>query len=198
MRVALQHGRLELSSLKATLPGVELSGSGHGTRNSLQGTLHLEVHRLAALVHAFGDVLKLPPLAGHGSLQLELSGRPAHPGLQAEGHFATLAVGPFSAEGLELAGRLPDVTRPLQSNASVQASALRLAGRSLRDVRATLRTRHGNAYLGQTQLNCRDGGLRSADEGAPIIYRCMTHIGRDLAGWLAGGVRLEPPPADPT
>jgi hypothetical protein len=66
------------------------------------------------------------------------------------------------------------------------------------DVRATLRTRHGNAYLGQTQLNCRDGGLRSADEGAPIIYRCMTHIGRDLAGWLAGGVRLDPPPAGPT
>jgi hypothetical protein len=65
------------------------------------------------------------------------------------------------------------------------------------DVRATLRTRHGNAYLGQTQLNCRDGGLRSADEGAPIIYRCMTHIGRDLAGWLAGGVRLDPPPAGP-
>ena len=66
------------------------------------------------------------------------------------------------------------------------------------DVRATLRTRHGNAYLGQTQLNCRDGGLRSADEGAPIIYRCMTHIGRDLAGWLAGGVRLDPPPTGPT
>jgi hypothetical protein len=64
------------------------------------------------------------------------------------------------------------------------------------DVRATLRTRNGNAYLGQTQVNCRDGGLRSADEGAPVIYRCMMHIGRDLAGWLGGGVRLEPPPPE--
>ncbi len=62
------------------------------------------------------------------------------------------------------------------------------------DVRATLRTRNGNTYLGQTQLNCRDGGLRSADEGAPVIYRCMMRIGRDLAGWLGGGVPLEPPP----
>ena len=60
------------------------------------------------------------------------------------------------------------------------------------DVRATLRTRAGNQYLGQTQLSCRDGGLRSADEGAPIIYRCMMRIGRDLAGWLGGGVRLDP------
>ncbi|MGO8970972.1 MAG: translocation/assembly module TamB domain-containing protein [Myxococcaceae bacterium] len=140
MRLALQHGRVELSSLKATLPGLELSGSGSWTRTSLQGTLHLEVHRLAALVDAFGDVLSLPPLAGHGSLHLEVSGRPTHPGLQAEGHFATLAVGPLSAEGLELTGHLPDVTRPLQSNASLQASALKLAGRSLKDVRGTLRT----------------------------------------------------------
>ena len=64
------------------------------------------------------------------------------------------------------------------------------------DVRATLRTRNGNVYLGQTQLSCRDGGLRSADEGAPIIYRCMMRIGRDLAGWLGGGVRLDPPPPE--
>jgi hypothetical protein len=63
------------------------------------------------------------------------------------------------------------------------------------DVRVTLRTRNGNTYLGQTQLGCHEGGLRSADEGAPVIYRCMTRIGRDLAGWLGGGVRLDPPPA---
>ena len=62
------------------------------------------------------------------------------------------------------------------------------------DVRATLRTRDGNVYLGQTQLGCHEGGLRSADQGAPVIYRCMTRIGRDLAGWLSGGVPLDPPP----
>lgn len=66
------------------------------------------------------------------------------------------------------------------------------------DVRVTLRTRNGNTYLGQTQLGCHEGGLRSADEGAPVIYRCMTRIGRDLAGWLGGGVRLEPPPPGET
>jgi hypothetical protein len=66
------------------------------------------------------------------------------------------------------------------------------------DVRVTLRTRNGNTYLGQTQLGCHEGGLRSADEGAPVIYRCMTRIGRDLAGWLGGGVRLDPPPPGET
>lgn len=65
------------------------------------------------------------------------------------------------------------------------------------DVRATLRTRSGNAYLGQTQLGCREGGLVSAEQGAPVVYRCMMHVGRDLAGWLGGGVRLDPPPPEP-
>jgi len=60
-------------------------------------------------------------------------------------------------------------------------------------VRATLRARNGNVYLGQTSLGCHEGGLRSAREGAPVIYRCMTRIGRDLAGWLGGGVPLDPP-----
>jgi hypothetical protein len=64
------------------------------------------------------------------------------------------------------------------------------------DVRATLRTRNGNAYLGQTQLGCREGGLLSAEQGAPVVYRCMMRVGRDLAGWLGGGVRLDPPPPE--
>jgi hypothetical protein len=68
------------------------------------------------------------------------------------------------------------------------------------DVRATLRTRNGNVYLGQTQLGCHEGGLVSAEQGAPVVYRCMMRVGRDLAGWLGGGVPLDPPtqPASPT
>jgi hypothetical protein len=60
-------------------------------------------------------------------------------------------------------------------------------------VRATLRARSGNVYLGQTQVACREGGLLAAEEGAPVVYRCLTRVGRDLAGWLAGGVSLDPP-----
>jgi hypothetical protein len=63
-------------------------------------------------------------------------------------------------------------------------------------VRATLRTRSGNAYLGQTQSGCREGGLVSAERGAPVVYRCMTRLGRELAGWLGGGVGLDPPPPE--
>lgn len=61
------------------------------------------------------------------------------------------------------------------------------------DVRATLRVRSGNTYLGQTQAGCREGGLVPAEQGSQVIARCLTQVGRDLAGWLAGGVRLGPP-----
>jgi hypothetical protein len=60
-------------------------------------------------------------------------------------------------------------------------------------VRATLRARAGNVYLGQTQASCRQGGIVPPDEGAPIIYRCMMEVGHDLAGWL-DGVNLDAAP----
>jgi len=59
--------------------------------------------------------------------------------------------------------------------------------------RATLRARHGNVYLGQTQLGCHEGGLVEAEGGAPVVHRCVVDMARELVGWLAGGVPLEPP-----
>jgi hypothetical protein len=59
--------------------------------------------------------------------------------------------------------------------------------------RVTLRARHGNVYLGQTQLGCREGGLVAAEGGSPVVQRCIVDMARELVGWLAGGVPLEPP-----
>lgn len=53
-------------------------------------------------------------------------------------------------------------------------------------VRATLRARAGNVYLGQTQASCRQGGIVEPENGAPVMYRCMTEVGHDLEGWLDG------------
>ncbi len=52
-------------------------------------------------------------------------------------------------------------------------------------VQATLRTRAGT-YVGQTTASCRQAGLVAAQDGAPIFYTCMTHLARDLDGWLGG------------
>jgi hypothetical protein len=54
------------------------------------------------------------------------------------------------------------------------------------DTRATLRTRVGNEYIAQTQVRCREAGLTTPEQGGPVVYSCMTHLGRDIAGWLGG------------
>jgi hypothetical protein len=48
-------------------------------------------------------------------------------------------------------------------------------------------------YLGQTQLGCREGGVVEARGGSQVIQRCMVDMARELAGWLSGGVPLDPP-----
>jgi hypothetical protein len=54
------------------------------------------------------------------------------------------------------------------------------------NTRATLRGRQDHDYLAQTQVPCREAGLTLPENGAPIIYSCMSRIGRDLASWLGG------------
>jgi translocation and assembly module TamB len=134
----LEAGRLDVSSFRAQLPGLQLTGAGEGTARALEATLHLEVTDLSALGRTLGDVVSLPPLSGQGALQVELMGHPTHPGGHVEGHFATVSLGAFFAQGLELSVKLPDVARPLDANATLAFGRLSLAGRSLKDVHATL------------------------------------------------------------
>jgi hypothetical protein len=54
------------------------------------------------------------------------------------------------------------------------------------NTRATLRTRRDHDYLAQTQVPCREAGLTTPETGAPVVYSCMSRIGRDLASWLGG------------
>jgi translocation and assembly module TamB len=168
----VQGGRYEVSALKATLPGLELTGTGRGTTRSLEGTLHLQVQDLAALGNTLGDALgPVPRLAGHGTLRVELSGRPTHPGVEAEGHFATLDVGGFSAQGLELTFKLPDVARPMDANANLTASLLVLSGRSLKDVHAVLHTEGRSAELAVTSggVHLELAGTADADARGVLL-----------------------------
>jgi len=52
------------------------------------------------------------------------------------------------------------------------------------DARATLRDRSSRDYLAQSLVECKEAGLVPENEGSPVIYSCMSRIGRDLAGWL--------------
>lgn len=78
----------------------------------------------------------------------------------------------------------------------IQAEAEHEGGRLIVTigVRATLRARIGGMHIAQTETACRDAGLVEADKGAPVLYACMTRIGRDLTSWLAAADPERPPP----
>ncbi len=52
-------------------------------------------------------------------------------------------------------------------------------------VRLTLRTRTDRRFLAQAQAGCRQSGLVQPKDGAPVVYACVTQMGRDAASWLA-------------
>src|SRR5581483_6837371 len=54
------------------------------------------------------------------------------------------------------------------------------------NVRATLRTRTGNRYLAQTQAHCSRSAAVAPRDASPVVFDCMTRVGRELGGWLGG------------
>jgi translocation and assembly module TamB len=194
----LRRGRLEVSALQATLPGLKLEAQGSSDRRGVEASLSLEVTDLAAWSRVLGDVAgPMPPLSGQGSLRGKLSGRLTHPRVEAEGHFGALVVGPASAQALDVELRLPDLGRPLDATAKLHADLLAVAGRTLRDVRGTLSS-EGRAV--ELQLTAAAVPLRlhlagTADPDARGLLLDTLELGFSEGTWqlrAPAAVRLEP------
>lgn len=52
------------------------------------------------------------------------------------------------------------------------------------DVRATLSARVGGDYVAQSRGHCQQAALTPAEQGAPVLYACMSQVSRDLSAWL--------------
>jgi hypothetical protein len=99
------------------------------------------------------------------------------------GHAVSTATIPWAdAHKNARPGGLQLVIDLVEADASFDAGRLKVT----LTARATLRTRRDHEYIAQTQASCRDAGLTDPAHGAPVIYGCMTRLGRDLAGWLGG------------
>jgi translocation and assembly module TamB len=180
--VRLRAGTFDLGPLHAVLPGVKLSGTGRGSAKSVDASLELEVSELGALTRTLGDVVgPLPPLDGAGSLHLQVSGHLARPTVVGEGHFRTLEVGPASARDLELHLRVPDVRRPLDANANVQASVLVVLGRTLHEMRGSLASEG------------RSVELLLSTAAAPLRLHLAGTADPDALGLLVDTLRVEFP-----
>ncbi|MCY1081946.1 translocation/assembly module TamB domain-containing protein [Archangium lansingense] len=138
-----KQGRFELSQLQAQAPGASLTARGGGTQEDmrLEGRLVAsDLDTFANTVGRLGDNQPLP-LSGRGALDFTVSGPVRHPAASLKGGFDTLAWAETSVEGLTLDARVPDVTQPLTTDATLKATKLSAGGRTYEDLNASLVTR---------------------------------------------------------
>ncbi|HYO59570.1 translocation/assembly module TamB domain-containing protein [Archangium sp.] len=143
LHASAKNGRFELSQLQAQAPGASLTARGGGTQEDmrLEGRLVAsDLDTFANTVGRLGDGQPLP-LSGRGALDFTVSGPARHPAVSLSGGFEKLAWADTSVQGLTLDARVPDVTQPLTTDATLKATKLSAGGRTYEDLNASLVTR---------------------------------------------------------
>ncbi|HEX8826322.1 MAG TPA: AsmA family protein, partial [Archangium sp.] len=137
-----KNGRFALSQFQAQAPGASLTASGGGTLEDLrlEGRLVAsDLDTFANTVGRLGDNKPLP-LSGHGALDFTVSGPARTPAVALSGGFDALAWADTTVRGLTLDARVPDVTQPLTTDATLKATKLTTGGRTFEDLNASLAT----------------------------------------------------------
>lgn len=144
-------GQYALPRLSVIMPGISLSAHGQGSAKaqSVLGVLDVsDLSKLNALAREFTGT-ELPPLGGHGKLNLSSGGRLTHPALSLTGTLAGLRIANVSMQTLDVDLQVPDLGRPFDSGGVVTAKHLVFDDTVLDEVKATLTThrRHIEAAL---------------------------------------------------
>jgi translocation and assembly module TamB len=171
LEASAKDGQYLLSRLQVLLPGASLRAQGQGTQEKLRMDGSLTAGNLTLLSRALSKLLPgtVPPMSGNGSLDFVVEGPLRTPGLEAHGGFTSLTYGDTLAlKDLTVKVELPDVTRPLDTDATLVVSELRTGGRSYKDLAATIATRERklNATVrvqGDAQLGLALGGVVDED-----------------------------------
>ena len=137
-----KNGRFDLSQLQAQAPGASLTASGGGTLEDLRLKGRLvasDLGTFANTVGRLGDDKPLP-LSGQGALDFTVSGPARTPAVTLSGGFEALTWADTVVQGLTLDARVPDVTQPLTTDATLKATRLTTGGRTFEDLNASLAT----------------------------------------------------------
>lgn len=174
-----EHGQVRLEPLHLATPGasVEVRGAASRRRLDLRGTLQAnDLSAIPGTARAFAG-LELPTLAGAGRLDVTVSGAASHPSVRAKGQLGGLRLGSASTEHLDVELDLPDVLRPLDTDAHLHARRVDVAGRAFDEVDLNLET-HGRqvdlvlATRGLGDLTMRLGGELDPNAQGLQLERC--------------------------
>ncbi len=136
-------GQIKVNELLASMPGLQISGSGSGTRHAFQFAGKLGASDLSLLARTLARMggVEVPDLSGSGSLGFKLSGPITRPALALDGGLASFLYGSYAIKDLTVSAQVPNVRRPLEAQGSLKAALVTLGERHFRDVSATLVTR---------------------------------------------------------
>ena len=115
LHVAAQaaRGDLTLSELRLVLPGIEITGRGHGSAAALDAHVRVEAIDLGALSAALTAwQLGAPTFVGRGRLDLALGGSLAAPSLRLTGDLPQIRLADSSVQSLTLRARSPTYVCP--------------------------------------------------------------------------------------
>ncbi|RKH06039.1 translocation/assembly module TamB domain-containing protein [Corallococcus carmarthensis] len=143
MKASAKDGRYNVANLRVMMPGAAFIASGEGTAKALEARGSLSAGDLKLLSQALDKLLPggtVPPMSGSGSLELQVQGPPRSPGVKVDGNFVALDYGDIAIQDLSLKANVPDVTRPLTTDATVLVSQLKTAGKTFRDLSLALTT----------------------------------------------------------
>jgi translocation and assembly module TamB len=142
LHASANNGRFELSQLQAQAPGASLTARGGGTQENLRIEGRLVATHLDTFANTVGRLGsgKPLPLSGRGTLDFIVSGPARQPAVTLSGGFDALAWADTAVTGLKLDVRVPDVTQPLTTDATLKATRLATGGRTFEDLNASLAT----------------------------------------------------------
>ncbi len=181
-----RQGVIDVPKLVALLPGLRLAGAGRGSTREVSFSGTLTAANLDALSKTLGGLARRRPLqiSGTGELQLAVKGPTRHPGLTVNGAFARLRYDTYAVDNLSVAGTVPDIEKPLQSQLSLTAARLASGDRVLKNVSVHLATR-GRAL----QADVRSMGF------AELLLHAGAIVDADHQGFLLTALQLRYPEA---
>jgi translocation and assembly module TamB len=208
LHASAKDGHYTLSRLRVLVPGASLDASGGGTVDHIRVKGSLSAADVAVLGHTVGKLGPGPalPLSGSGAMDFQVEGPLRTPGVKLSGSFSSLAYEDNQVRGLNLKASLPDVTRPLDMDATLVVDALSTGGRNFENLSAAITTQDrelkatvstsGDAVLSLTLAGTVDEdqqglavkAMRLGWPEATWTLQGPTHVG-------FGGGRLEVKPA---
>jgi translocation and assembly module TamB len=143
VEASAQEGTVQLTALRAALPGLAVTGEGEGTLAAIHLKGRLEATDLQALARAAAavGVDGLPKTSGSGAFDFQVDGAPTHPGVSVSGGLASLRLDSFEVKAATLTAKLPDVRRPLEAEGQLTAASLSVGAQTFEAVSAKLTTR---------------------------------------------------------